>query len=57
MEETQTAIVSEEDGRRMRSVVWVPGGGHLVLQEKPREVADAIWDALAKDYGMITSRL
>ena len=41
----------------MRSAVWIPGGGHLVLQEKPREVADAIWDALTMDYGAIASRL
>ncbi|KAI8974038.1 alpha/beta-hydrolase [Trametes punicea] len=48
--ETQADMVDERVGRRMRSVVRVSGAGHLVLQEKPRELALAIWGILHEDY-------
>ncbi|KAI8989198.1 hypothetical protein BD414DRAFT_486367 [Trametes punicea] len=48
--EAQKDMVDERVGRRMRSVVRVTGAGHLVLQEKPRELALAIWGILHEDY-------
>lgn len=34
----------------MASVDYVPGAGHLIVQERPRELARAIWTALASDF-------
>ncbi|KAI8974039.1 alpha/beta-hydrolase [Trametes punicea] len=47
--ETQAAIVDETVGRRMCSVVRVAGAGHLVVQEKPYELALAIWGIIHRD--------
>lgn len=34
----------------LRSVVRVAGAGHLVVQEDPRAVAQAIWGILHEDH-------
>jgi len=39
------------EGRRMASVTRVQGAGHLVTQEAPFKLAQAIWNALNQDYG------
>ncbi|KAI8984799.1 Alpha/beta hydrolase family-domain-containing protein [Trametes punicea] len=49
---TQVQLVDETVGRRMRSVTRVAGAGHLVVQEKPRELALAIWGILHEDYAL-----
>ena len=40
----------------MKSVARVPGAGHLVVQESPRGVAQAVWDVLRADYARVPSR-
>ena len=45
--------MSAAAGRRMTSVVRVPGAGHLVVQESPGGVATAVWDVLRADYAPV----
>ncbi|EIN09173.1 alpha/beta-hydrolase [Punctularia strigosozonata HHB-11173 SS5] len=45
-EETQQAIVDENEGRRMATITRVAGAGHLVVQEDPKGLALAIWGTL-----------
>ncbi|RDX51310.1 alpha/beta-hydrolase [Lentinus brumalis] len=56
---TQAAIVDPKQGRTFKSIVRVPRAGHLVVQENPRGLAEAIWAALQGDYAQEgpTSRL
>ncbi|TFK85290.1 alpha/beta-hydrolase [Polyporus arcularius HHB13444] len=56
---TQVAIVDPKQGRTFKSVARVPRAGHLVIQENPRGLAEAIWAALQMDYAQEgpTSRL
>ena len=53
----QQNIVGQKEGRRMASVTTVRGAGHLVVQEKPRGLALAIWNILLRDYGRPKSNL
>ena len=43
--------VSENDGRRMKSIRAVSGAAHLAVQDNPRGVALEIWSILRGDYG------
>ncbi|KAI0033836.1 alpha/beta-hydrolase [Vararia minispora EC-137] len=49
--DVEQSITDPAAGRRMRSIVRVPGAGHLVVQEDPRGTARAVWDILCGDYG------
>ncbi|OJT03415.1 hypothetical protein TRAPUB_5992 [Trametes pubescens] len=55
--ETQEAIVSVAEGRRMKSIVRVAGAGHLVVQEDPCGTALAIWGILQGEYAQVTIRV
>ncbi|KAJ7185421.1 alpha/beta-hydrolase [Mycena filopes] len=48
--EQQNALCNPGGDRGMRSVARVPGAGHLITQEKPDELARALWTALVLDY-------
>ncbi|KAJ6459745.1 alpha/beta-hydrolase [Mycena vitilis] len=50
--ETQHDLCDAARGRRMTSVSKIAGAGHLVTQEKPYELARAIWTALIHDYAL-----
>ncbi|TCD67196.1 hypothetical protein EIP91_000423 [Steccherinum ochraceum] len=45
-EDIRKATVDESTGRKMASITTIPGAGHLIAQEKPDEVADAMWTIL-----------
>ncbi|CDO69450.1 hypothetical protein BN946_scf184817.g10 [Trametes cinnabarina] len=53
--ESQAAIVDEDAGRRMRSIVRIARSGHLLVQEAPRDLALAIWSILHEDYARPTA--
>ncbi|KAJ7481535.1 hypothetical protein FB451DRAFT_1170737 [Mycena latifolia] len=49
-EETRRGICDAAQGRRMASITKIPDAGHLVAQEKPYELAQAIWTMLNREY-------
>ncbi|KAJ7175087.1 alpha/beta-hydrolase [Mycena crocata] len=42
-------VCDAADGRGMASITKIPGAGHLVTQEKPLKLAQAIWMVLCPD--------
>ncbi|KAJ7621153.1 alpha/beta-hydrolase [Roridomyces roridus] len=50
-DENHRVIHDASQGRRMASVATIEGAGHLITQEAPIKLADAIWKILSGDVG------